>query len=326
MPAYRGSYASKADTHRVGERASAAAVWQLLSFLELPANARASLLAADDRNRQRRTIEHLYTADRVIAAYQHAGRTPAPVALDVQHAGQLDAAVLLVTTAVRNAHSFFDASGASPNGVRPVLLHYGCLNLAEALIAATFSTHPALTGRSGHGLSVANGTQIITAYPHGGFPAFHDSLCSRIDFYGQGRDYDLDVLLAIIPEVRDARDRVRGNRVGMNPKAVVANVEANIHDVGGSEAWTHILGLELMAVFALSCWSRYDPTEWERKLRGETSGDAYVYIALMDYLTHDFPLRIFNLLTGENHFFGPAKMSDNDFRRRLGTELARSRV
>lgn len=325
MPAYRGSYPSQSDSFREGEQAAPAAVWQLLSFLELPANARASLLAADARNRQSGAIAHLYTPDRLNAAYNRAGRAAVPVALDVTNALHLDAAVVRLTTNIRNAHGFSNAAAGSPNSVRPVLLHYSCLNLAEAVVAATFSTHPVLTGNSGHGLSVATGSQVVRAFPRGNFPAFHDSLCTNIDFYGgqHGRDYDLDVLLAIIPEVRDARDRVRGNRIGTNPPGVVANVEAKIQDVAGSEAWTHIQAVELMAIFVLSCWSRYEPTEWERKLRGETSGDAYVYLSLMDYVSHDFPLGVFNLLVGENHFFGPNKMSEEDFRRRFGTELTR---
>jgi len=320
---FRGSYPSESRTFRDGEQASLPAVWRLLSFLEFPANVRASLLASDQRSRQERVVPHYYTAERLISRHR-LDSDDLPVALNVNDESQLNTAVLLTSTAIRHAHGFLEAAEGSANSVRPVYLYYGCLNLAKALVAATFAFHPSTKRSRGHGLTVPTGSQIIRAFPNGGFPAFHDAICSTVEFYHgkDGRAYGLDVLLAAIPEIHDARARVRGDDLRLNRPSLGGNVQAQIQDLGGSPVWTHIMALELMAAFTLSCWSRYEPVEWEQKLRGEISGEAHVYTALMDYVAHDFPLRTFNLMTGENHFFGPAKMSEDEFKRRFRGELA----
>lgn len=321
---FRGSYPSESRTFREGEQASARAVWHLLSFLEFPANVRASLLASDQRSGQERVVPHYFTAERLISRRQIDGND-LPAALNVNDESQLGTAALLASTAIRHARSFFEAAEGAVNSVRPVHLYYGCLNLAKALVAATFASHPSTKKSRGHGLTVPTGSQIIRAFPNGGFAAFHDAICSTVEFYDgkDGRAYDLDVVLASIPDIHDARARVRGDDLRLNRPSLGGNVQAQIRDVDGSAVWTHVMALELMAAFTLSCWSRYEPVEWEQKLRSGSSGEAYVYVALMNHVAHDFPLRTFNLMTGENHFFGPAKMSEEEFKRRFQGEVAR---
>jgi YaaC-like protein len=319
FPTYRGGYRPANPNKREGEEPSPQAAWRLLSFFEYPANVRTALVAGTRKDHQYRNFDDVYyTANRLIGHYVNG---PAPTALDTTYPAQLEAAVEVVSTAVRQARSFFEASLATPNSVRPVLLFYGCLNLTKALVASTFASHPAIPGP--HGLSFDTDLQRISTHAHGEFPAFHDSVSSGRDIYVPGRTFDLDVLFAADPELFEALSRVRGKPPGgMTPK-LTDDVQVRITDVQGEDVSTHVMAVEFMAIFALSCWSRYKPVEWDRKLRGESTGDAYIYVALMDYVGHDFPIRTFSLLTGRHHFFGPAKMSESDFRKRFAEEMAR---
>jgi hypothetical protein len=318
--AYRGGYGPASPSKREGEEPSHQAAWRLLSFFEYPANVRTALLAGAQKDGQYHRFEGYYNANRLIGRYD--ADEPTPTALVTSNEAQLEAAVELVSTAVRQARSFFEASLTTSNSVRPVLLFYGCLNLTKALVASTFANHPAVL-RGGHGLSFNTDDQNLQTYPLGEFPAFHDSVCSGRDVYLPGRTFNLDVLFAADPELFEALSRVRGKPPGGMTPTLIDDVQVKITDVNGADVWTHVMAVELMAVFALSCWSRYKPVEWEHKLRGETTGDAYIYGALMEYISHDFPTRTFSLLSGRHHFFGPAKMSERDFRKRFEAETAR---
>jgi hypothetical protein len=84
---------------------------------------------------------------------------------------------------------------------------------------------------------------------------------------------------------------------------------------------THELAVDLMIVFFLSHWSRYDPVAWDEVLRGEKSGEVHIYLTFLDYVALNFPLEIANYLMGVKNVFSPA-IADREFKDKVNQAIS----
>lgn len=290
---------------REGMVANASQVWALLSFLESPANVGAALRQANSYELlvSEQGPEYPYfTMQKIAERYSLSGRQEAPAPLNVADEEQLVRASSLVSTYVRHARQYFVGAAAVDYTVRPTMQYYGALALGRAIAASSTSRLPPLQ----HGLGMRTDDKV-TVRGAGEFPLLHDCLTTNFELYAaDAPEYRIDVVLAAIPYVRQAIEQIAG------PEAEALSLSSvdqdgdigTVTNAHNATVSTHVLALEVMALFALSHWARYRPMEWEEKLRGYSDGWSYAYRTLLDLTAVDVPLLSLNAITRENHRFG----------------------
>jgi hypothetical protein len=269
--------------------------WGALALLEASANVRPAIVQAGELLIGARWPELLQIA------YAESGiAREGPQLLVANRQADLDDAAISVSTNIRHARSYFEAVGRAPNTVKPTLLYYGCLTLAKAVSDATFGR---ALKRMNHGLRMDKGNRI-EVQSDGEFRRFHDSFCTSPAFYGpSGHDYQMEQVVVSIPGVRTAATQVGARWAPFLNELVIRpdGLGAELADGSGAKAWSYAPALELAAAFALSDWSRYDPIGWETTLRGDKSGDVYVYLTAIDRIEQDFPRWALSCLTGTKY-------------------------
>jgi hypothetical protein len=153
----------------------------------------------------------------------------------------------------------------------------------------------------------------ITVFADGEFALLHDCLDTNFEVYapgsGNGVEYRVDVILAAIPEVREAIEQIGGADLSALSQSAVNDDGdlGTITSTQNSSVSTHVLALEHLALFVMSHWARYRPLEWEEKLRGQSDGWSYAYRTLLDLAAVDVPLLALNAITRQNHRFGTVR-------------------
>lgn len=280
---------------QAGPTATHDTVWSLVSFFESSANARSALERAKPwADWAIEDAPHWHSKWAAIRARHPIDPTLPP---------DVDDATTRIAAAVRHAHAYFDAAQRSPNTVRPNLLYYGCLALARALGAATFKDIAKTHGLKAEG-------SAVRVFRKGEFADLHDVLCTLPEIYAgasnAGRAIEFNTLLSAVDPLRPAIVRVHGPNWEWLGKAMANNINERrwLDDMAGHRVSTHAMAVDLMVLFYLSHWSRYEPVAWDAVLRGEKTGEAHIYVTFMDYVSLHFPLQTANYLMGVNNVFG----------------------
>ncbi len=164
------------------------------------------------------------------------------------------------------------------------------------------SIFPKPTFATRHGIGFDRQSRVITVYQDGELADFHDATFTIPAFY-LNRQYNLDEVIRVLPGANAAMKRVDGSD---QPTVEVIPDCRSRSDVSGEDFTAHVITWEMIAVFSLSHFSRYDPEGWEQILRGDPDGRAHAYSVFMDEVETSFPLYLARVLSGTNYTYGPS--------------------
>lgn len=207
----------------------------------------------------------------------------------------------------KQAREYYNATTNTTELTHPILLYYGMVSLARALVVATYKFR---NPKKGHGLVALNNFDYVAVKERGLFPRFHDCYCSAPQIYLSKPKLTLQELFSVIPELRREYEMIYGESSQINPH-IDPEKEMDTHFTLTKETQKLTLPTltsHFLAMFLLSSIARYKPTKWLQLITGQKSGEIFIVKKFLKISERRFPNLIFNELRGKTHLFhSPAR-------------------
>lgn len=192
---------------------------------------------------------------------------------------------------LRQAKEFYDSARTATELTKPILLYYGMVSLANALIVSTYIFQ---NPKRGHGIEANFSREQVKIRNRGFFTRFHDSYEESPALYINEPQISLTDLFSTMPELAsEFRLLYQRDPTVQAPDPEIAMDTHHQVTLAGHPYPIPSLTSHFLAMFYLGSIARYKPKEWGYKIQGE---EVYIIRKFLSVSTRRFPNVILNEL------------------------------